>query len=643
MAHHRVVMHLTGRFGKKSKKESTKAVRRYLQRYADEKGKEKANLKRGLDPKAERGTLLPKTKSTSNAKDNKFGLGEGQGKIYSGGFLQEDPSPGASKPRMQEAWIKRKVSTWMDLITPQTKRTSDGHRIVLSLAPLETKELTKCGISGEEALKDIWETTLELYKEKHGWEQEELAWVGGTHHDTNNLHLHILLFPTTKSGIALRTSNQRKGEDRKIDDLDEFRAMANQAAELYWRKTLPLEYQTPEYQIAQILDETLPELPSLEDFWSENPLGKNKVITKDPKRDEEIAKAKERNVTRLEKAEELARLQGNKDLIEFFTTHTSILPESKEDQKKHLQNLRRAKHQLKDLDRAISGWIKTKGEKDLPSLTVILTRDNAEEQARLKAILNEIYPESEASLDDLEDLIKEVGDENLARVLPPQRNTALLEMILGSAPYVPRGSEEEAVLFQKEYQFQKKKSNPDAIDKSANNFQKTLSQLRERWLLLGARRIQTKRIKDQKAQEKTQKFLERLHRGSKIIMNALESRLKDLRAMVSKVKGENKFKERDLEWEIVSEGGIDKIVIGDTKGAPWPQYLNPQDILQKIDPKIEITQTPEELFQELEKMDRESGKVETTKDSSPKWEDIGKKGILAQLMANKNKRKGGMK
>lgn len=232
-------------------------LKRYLARYVDEVGK--AATKGGEGPSERRGEekearwLLPE---------------ESTGILWSGGFFGEEFSAGMAQSNKQLGWCRNFVNRWIGALEPATRRRNDGFRFIMSLGPKAVEDLTASGISVDQAMRSVWKTTVALYRERHGWTEKggELGWVAGAHHDTDNAHMHLIVFPTTLDGTPLKTNYRGVGE-KKIDDLNDLIAMCNIAAEIFWRDNLGLEYQSREYR-EKILDnpESEPDLPEIKDF-----------------------------------------------------------------------------------------------------------------------------------------------------------------------------------------------------------------------------------------------------------------------------------------------------------------------------------------------------------------------------------------
>lgn len=252
----RVILAKTKTFAKGSAKGERASIRKYLQRYMDVV--EKQLVKHGeFGEKPKQGEELRHL-----AEDETSGV------LHTGGFFGRDKSPGHPERNKQKGWISRLSEIWTNELRLNPKRTNDGVRFVLSLAPRAVGDLTESGRSPHQALLDIWETTIRLYRARHGWQkpEDELSWVLGAHDDTDNYHFHIAIFPTTKSGKNLKLSDNR-GSKGRGNDLSEFIAIANIAAEIYWRENLGLHYQDPDYQKAVSINPTEePPLPAYDDY-----------------------------------------------------------------------------------------------------------------------------------------------------------------------------------------------------------------------------------------------------------------------------------------------------------------------------------------------------------------------------------------
>jgi hypothetical protein len=635
MPRYRAISKLTGRFKKGTKKVTGKAIRRYMGRYADERGKALANAKRGLPSEHEAGKPAPK----NPAQETPILTGvEGRsGILWSGGFLKEERSPGAGKPRMQSAWIRRKVALWLDILEGHNRRTSDGHRFVVSLSPEDTHALVSCGIPPEEALREIWSTTMELYKKKHKWEKEELGWLAGIHHDTDNVHMHFLLFPTTKTGIPLRTSNARKDGDKRVDDLDEITGMVNQAAEIYWRSSLPLEHQTPEYQMAVALGEELPELPDIADYQSANPLGKGKKIPFDPERQKRIEASKLKDKEIEKQAKEFAKMRGAESLRDLFKSRRILPQPTAKDSLAHREETRKARHMVKDLDAEINKALKAKAEKEdskFPPLFMALSKADAAIHAKLQSLLAELYPEQHADLKTLEEACPELqGDFATMLDREEKRTQSLVELILGSLEYLPRSSVPDAIIFHNEQKHYSKTTDAKRVKALEETMSQALSEWQKRWLFLRRLELAIHRSRSDTRLQQIKKLLAQMKAGAKILMLAALGRVKEIRAFLDPET--EQYRKEKLEWEVQGK----ELVHGESEGAPWPDYLDPAEISAPVDIPEPTTRTPEETLKEIENLTKSNP---TNQEKMEYWEKLAQEGVFAKIHRNRLKNQGGM-
>lgn len=257
MATWRIILKKTTLFEKgRVAAHSGREFKRYLARYVDEVGKAATKAGEGPGRSAagdEPRWLLPE---------------ESTGVLWSGGFLGDSASPGMAQPSKQLGWCRRVADLWVSKLNGKTRRRNDGFRFVMSLGQKAVEDLTASGISTDQAMRAIWEGAVDLYRQRHGWDRPggELGWVAGAHHDTDNTHMHLVVFPTTLDGQPLRTNFRGVGAN-KIDDLNDLIAMCNISAEIFWREHLGLEYQSEEYRLKVAENpEAEPPLPEVSQF-----------------------------------------------------------------------------------------------------------------------------------------------------------------------------------------------------------------------------------------------------------------------------------------------------------------------------------------------------------------------------------------
>lgn len=210
-----------------------------------------------------------------------------RGVFHTEGLLGFSQSPGGDNEKEQVRWIKHFTEQWTEALSLYPNRKTDGLRCVLGLSPEAAEQLQKLDLSADQVLRQIWKNALYRYRDAHGWlaPEHRLTYILGSHHDTDNPHLHITLFPVTASGHPLRTDNtKRKVEDgttQRVDDLNDIIRYCNIAAEQWWRENMPLRFQTLEYQRAfQLNPNQHPKMPSLDDY----PMGDFKPEPPPPKK-----------------------------------------------------------------------------------------------------------------------------------------------------------------------------------------------------------------------------------------------------------------------------------------------------------------------------------------------------------------------
>lgn len=251
---------------------STQAMVKYISRYQDEVGKEEENLRRGRDPQQE--GYKPGPGGKGGGKRKGFWINPSThrtGVLWAGGFFGNIRSPGKCCPRKQRKWIREFSKDWCLKAYGMPKRKNDGTRMVLAVSDKTVEELTSCGIPADLAIQEILGKGMAIYAEKQGWEAGDIGWLAGFHHDNEHLHLHVLLFPTTKNGEPLRLSNRNANGGKVRDDLTDITGAMNVAAEIYYQRFLPYRVQSPEVQLAWFKETPAP-IPLVEDFRVENPL-----------------------------------------------------------------------------------------------------------------------------------------------------------------------------------------------------------------------------------------------------------------------------------------------------------------------------------------------------------------------------------
>ena len=516
-------------------------LKRYLGRYVDEVGK--AATKHGEGPREQKGSeprwLLPE---------------ESTGVLWSGGFFGEEFSPGMKEPNKQLGWCRRLVDKWIGELGPATRRRNDGFRFVMSLGPRAVEDLTASGISVDQAMRNIWKTTVELYRERHGWSGKDgqLGWVAGAHHDTDNAHMHLIVFPTTKGGTPLKTNFRGVGE-RKIDDLNDLIALANISAEIFWRENLGLEYQAREYKESLLINaEKEPELPEIKDY-------KTAKVEPARKKREPAPKLRLKALGR-ETAEEIQIALG---------TNTP-----------KRRGLSRALRRI----RSYVGVLENYGEKRKVKFWDLLKLIEKDPKQANEA-LQEDFPEEAAALDNLQKELasgRRKWEKRLASDWAKRGKEwgrALLCAVLG----MPEEPKPDHLL--------------ETGLKLAAGFEKSFKsipedKLKQVWAVgtdLGkdARRAGRDKTRYRAAylpfKNRTEKkgltaLFGAIIRGAERLKEILEARKNETRSAIQKTRGGYKLQEIDREWSLKNG----EMVGEPSKGRPWPLHLDPELVFEKV-------------------------------------------------------------
>lgn len=152
---------------------------------------------------------------------------EDYGKIFAGGFIRKDLLiiGGIAPEKMNKEKIQNDVSKIIKQhykIHKAYKNNGNdliGHKLVLSFDKNFTERIKKNGLNPDYELKNIVKKTMTAYQKKFvkNNKPDEIGYVYGLHHDTDNLHAHILLLNKTKNGQLVGMSQQLKNKIVKED------------------------------------------------------------------------------------------------------------------------------------------------------------------------------------------------------------------------------------------------------------------------------------------------------------------------------------------------------------------------------------------------------------------------------------------
>jgi hypothetical protein len=619
----RVILKKTTYFNKNHKGLS-KRITRYLEKYVDEVGK--ASQKRG-----ERLGKIPPTST-----EQRWLLPvEKTGVFYTGGFLGEETSPGSAEMNKQKGWIRRFTTRYVRSLEKSPKRRSDGFRFVMSMAPEAVANLTKANISCDQAMREIWRTTMELYKERHGWNnpQDDVAWIAGAHHDTDNAHLHVLLFPTTKSGKLLRTNNARGPQ--RIDDLNELVAMANIATEIFWRELLPLNLQSPQFiEALAINPEQEPPLPTLESFRIRSGIpGKRREEPEEPAKPMILLDSRYEEDQALEYGE------------------ISILSKIK----KKL-GLVRGRIQLRATVSVALKW----ANKKLKFFGILKTLNNNEDCSKIRLALKKEFPKEVREVESLSNIQETISNKKTKKELNIMLSDdmaytgAVLARISGDLN--PEDVKDQQVLewsgklanvFENATSDTDTQTKLSAVYKEGKSAQEQKTQEERRTLIY--RRVKRAAEKALKLNPSLANILDpaincinKIIRGSKRITLVLEARANEAKSSVkTDENGKASIRKEKREWILEKTENGFEFVVKENEGKPYPPHFDPDTVIEPL--KDLILKGEADLKKEIEIPRVKRGKTEELTDIDQPIYKTGKEDeeespleLLLRLRGRKN-------
>jgi hypothetical protein len=593
MPAYRVILKKTKYFPKGSP-DTGRRLKRYLSKYMDEieKGKQK---NRGENP-----TITPKTPTPQPSLPD-----ETSGTFWTGGFLGHTKSPSSYEKNKQKGWIINTKNNWIQLLSQTPSRRNDGFRFVLSLSKPSLETLTKENQSPDQALREIWRLTIQLYRKQHQWStpENDIGWIASPHHDTQNTHLHILLFPTTRSGIPLRTNNQR-GPDKE-NDLNNLIALSNIAAEIYWRENLPLNAQSKTY-ISHISQNPTnePPLQTLENFQIPSGLPQKKPRQPTPPKIRP-------NQPDLSPWNQSLLSPEEKEQSDIETGQQSLLQTIRK-QKKSLEEINTLQATLITYDvwgpKKINPWIAKKTLDSKPNTLKSLQEKLPDEYNALTTLLS------------LEPLLPEGKAKKILSTLKAQEiGHALLALTTGlketpTPTEISQGLPKAAAIFEKSSQ------EIDPPEKLKNIYQEGLWAKREK--LQEIRRTQNyktllKAVEHLENQEitisNTKTVIKTLIQGSQTLTQALQARTDEAHHATQKnPDGSISAQKTTREWTL--NLNTNQFETKSSQGKPWPPHIDPELILPKLQnpPPITNTRTP---IQNIPKLLSDTKPIPTNEES----------------------------
>jgi hypothetical protein len=570
----RVILKKTS-YLKRQERGNSKRISKYLEKYVDEVGK--AIAKNGEAP------WIRERLQNSQTQEPRWLLPqERTGVFYTGGFLGEGESPGNSEANKQKGWIRRFTTNWVKALEKNNTRRNDGFRFILGLSPQTVKELTACGISCDQAMREIWCTTVSLYRERHGWTspQDDIAWLAGAHHDTDNAHMHIMLFPTTKSGKILRTNNSR-GKER-INDLNDLIAMSNIATEIYYREYMPFKYQSSEFKSELMQSpEQEPRIPDLEEFEIPSGIAGDKFRKQKDEEEENISWEDIKPLDSKRK-DEIAQEYG---VVSFINKI-----------RKRVEGIR---------GRLILGAIATIAKvwekKKLKFFPTIKSLNNPTEGKQILEKIQDTFPEEEDAMKrleivrDLEIISREKTRLRLNKIIEndQERGHTIINMAIGLRENIT-DTEAQKIAPTLLANFEagiKASDNSKKLELVEQEGLRSLNEKKKedsrRLEYQSIRRSLKVNLKEEPSKGesilKAIEILNQMIEGSKKVSLSLEARYLEAKYSIEKTEKGLQVKNEDREWDLENAAQSYKLIVRSNKGKPWPPHLDPDTVILPLE------------------------------------------------------------
>ncbi|MES2309319.1 MAG: hypothetical protein V4507_10725 [Verrucomicrobiota bacterium] len=197
---------------------------------------ETSELKKYADQVREQKQGIKKPKVVLDALD--YIDKEKLGKVYAAGFIRDMASVNPDKSRSHFESLdnderKSRISkAWRKHAAKFSKLKKTHHRLVFSMSKEFHAKLVEKGINPEIVLQSVMKRSLQNFTDKYH-SGDSLGYCYGIHHDTDNLHMHVMVHTRTRDGKQTSFSQQLKG--RKDDGRDNKLEFLKKSVDTQWR------------------------------------------------------------------------------------------------------------------------------------------------------------------------------------------------------------------------------------------------------------------------------------------------------------------------------------------------------------------------------------------------------------------------
>ncbi len=199
-----------------------------------------------------------------NAQKDKIGSSldyaskEAVGQVHAGGFLhkklvaarkENEPAPSKLDNAIRQERIHNSWNHHLDQHGRPRKRGAKdekkdeiiGHKFVLSFSKDFQDNLSQHDLNPDAVLHSVLKNVMHRYQDRFCEKGDSIGYAYGFHHDTDNLHVHVILHPLTEQGRVIGLSGQLKNkkqrEHRRNDHIGFMKSRADFEA-TRWNKIM---------------------------------------------------------------------------------------------------------------------------------------------------------------------------------------------------------------------------------------------------------------------------------------------------------------------------------------------------------------------------------------------------------------------